>query len=211
MGPVRVLVVDDHPVTRDGVRTALDRDGRAVVVAEAADAVTACLLADRVRPDVALVDLRLESRDGQPAGDGLDVIRHLRRQWPEVRILVLSQADPHDVLPAIRAGAHGWITKAATSAELGDAVAAVLGAPVIPAELAAHLIGALHRETPPLTGREQDVLRCLAKGYDNREIAEELDVAVRTVNRHLENIRGKLGRHRRSELIRIARGLHGGR
>lgn len=198
-GPVRVLVVDDHPVTRDGVRTGLERDGRAVVVAEASDAQTACALADRTHPDVAIVDLRLDS------GHGLDVIRHLRAHLPDVRILVLSQANPGEVLPAIRAGAHGWITKAATSAELGEAVSAVRTTPVIPAELAAHLIGELHRNTPPLTGREQEVLRCLAKGYDNREIAEDLGIAVRTVNRHLDNIRTKLGHHRRSELIRIAR------
>ncbi|MBB5803171.1 DNA-binding NarL/FixJ family response regulator [Saccharothrix ecbatanensis] len=200
---VRVLVVDDHPITRDGVRAGLERSGRAVVVAEAADAPTACLLADQVPIDVALVDLRL-ARDS-----GLDVIHHLRSHWPAVRILVLSQALPREVLTAIRAGAHGWITKAATSIELGEAVTAVLTTSVIPAELAAHLVGELHRQTPPLTGREQDVLRCLAKGYDNREIAEDLGIALRTVNRHLENIRAKFGRHRRSELIRIARDLNG--
>ncbi|MEU5695568.1 response regulator transcription factor [Actinosynnema sp. NPDC020468] len=199
---VRVLVVDDHPVTRDGVRAGLERGGRAVVVAEAADARTACLLADRVPVDVAVVDLRL-------AGDsGLDVIRHLRRHRPAVRILVLSQALPREVLVAIRAGAHGWITKAATAAELDEAVTAVLTAPVIPPELAAHLVGELHGHTPPLTDRERDVLRCLAKGYDNREIADDLGIALRTVNRHLENIRAKSGHHRRSELIRIARDLH---
>jgi DNA-binding NarL/FixJ family response regulator len=105
----------------------------------------------------------------------------------------------------LRAGAHGCVGKAATAPELAAAVEAVLTGPVLPAELAAHLIGELHRSTPPLTNRERDVLRCLAKGYDNREIAEDLDIAPRTVNRHLENIRGKLGHHRRSELIRIAR------
>jgi DNA-binding NarL/FixJ family response regulator len=126
-----------------------------------------------------------------------------------VRVLVLSQALPRDVLAAIHAGAHGWVSKAATAVELGEAVAAVLTAPVIPAELAAHLVEELHRRTPPLTGREQDVLRCLAKGYDNREIADDLGIALRTVNRHLENIRAKVGDHRRSALIRIARDLHG--
>lgn len=204
-GPIRVLLVEDHPITRDGVRSGLERDGRAVVVAEAADVPTACRAADQVRPDVALVDLRLSPHPEEPAGHGAGVIRHLRRRWPDVRVLVLSQAGPEELLAAIHAGAHGCVGKAATSAELTDAVAAVLTGPVLPAELAAHLIGELHRHTRPLTSRERDVLRCLATGYDNQEIAARLNIAVRTVNRHLENIRDKLGQTRRSELIRIAR------
>lgn len=203
--PVRVLVVDDHPVIRDGVRTGLERDGRAVVVAEAADAPTACSLAEQVRPEVAVVDLRLDA-----GGHGVDVIRFLHRQLPTVRILVLSQADPAELVMALRAGAHGCVSKAATSPELARAVADVLTGPVLPADLAAHLIGELRPETRSLTAREREVLHCLAKGYDNREIADELGVGVRTVNRHLENIRGKLGHRRRSELIRIARTRHNG-
>jgi len=159
MTTVRVLVADDHPVIRDGVRTRLERDGRAVVVAEAADTPTACHLAEQTRPDVALVDLRLAS-----GGHGVDVIRYLHEHLPTVRILALSQAES--------------------------------------AELAAHLIGALRQETRSLTAREREVLDCLAKGYDNREIADDLGITVRTVNRHLENIREKLGHRRRSALIR---------
>jgi DNA-binding NarL/FixJ family response regulator len=201
--PVRVLVVDDHPVTRDGVRTGLERDGRVVVVAEAADVRAACRLAEQLRPEIAVVDLRLDT-----GGHGVDVIRYLRRHLPTVRILVLSQADPAELVTAIRAGAHGCVSKAATSAELAAAVTGVLTGPVLPAELAAHLIGELRRESRPLTGREREVLHCLAKGYDNHEIADQLGIAVRTVNRHLENFRDKLGRRRRSELIRIARDRH---
>ncbi|MEV0675230.1 response regulator transcription factor [Actinosynnema sp. NPDC050436] len=204
---VRVLVVEDHPVTRDGVRTGLERGGRVVVVAEAVDAASACAAADRVRPEVAVVDLRLRDRHGRPAGHGTDVIRHLRRTLPSVRVLVLSQADPEEVVAALRAGAHGYVAKTATSAELARAVEAVLTGPVLPPELAAHLIGELRQECRPLTGREREVLHCLAKGCDNREIAEELGIAVRTVNRHLENIRGKLRSRRRSHLIRLARDL----
>ncbi|ALG09807.1 response regulator transcription factor [Kibdelosporangium phytohabitans] len=202
---IRVLVVEDHPITRDGVRSGLERDGRAVVVAEAADVPTACRVADRVRPDVALIDLRLRPHPEEATGHGVGVIHYLRRHQPEVRVLVLSQAGPEELLAAVQAGAHGCVSKAATAAELTDAVAAVLTGPVLPAELAAHLIGELHRHTRPLTSRERDVLRCLANGYDNREIAAQLHIAVRTVNRHLENIRDKLGRTRRSDLIRIAR------
>lgn len=198
---VRVLVVEDHPVTRDGIRAGLKHDGQ--VVAEAAGAEEACRLAAQVLPDVVLVDLRLAPGTGQ----GIDVIKYLREHRPDTRILVLSQADPDELLDAVRAGAHGCVSKSATSAELVAAVHAVRSGPVLPAELAARLIGELHREPrhQSLTAREREVLRCLAKGYDNREIADELGVAVRTINRHLENIRIKLGHHRRSELIRLAR------
>lgn len=199
---IRVLVVDDHPVTRDGVRAGLERDGRAVVVAEAADAEAACRLADSTRPDVALVDLRLAR------GDGVEVIRYLREHRPETRILVLSQADPDEIVAAVRAGADGAVDKAATSAELVSAVHAVRSGPVLPPELAAHLISEMRVGPRPLTQREHDILRCLAKGYDNREIAQELGISIRTVNRHLENIRAKLDRNRRSELIRLARERH---
>lgn len=199
MPATRVLIVDDHPTTRDGVRSGLERAGQ-VVVAEAADARTACLLAERERPEVAVVDLRLGD-----AGHGLDVIRYLRERLPAVRILVLSQADPPELAAAVRAGAHGCVGKAATAPELAAAVVAVLTGPVLPAELAAHLIGELRQDAHPLSTREREVLCCLAKGYDNREIAEELGIAVRTVNRHLENIRTKVGHRRRSELIRMAR------
>ncbi|MFC5104487.1 response regulator transcription factor [Kibdelosporangium philippinense] len=151
------------------MRTGLERDGRATVVAEAADVPTACRMADQARPDVALIDLRLRPHPDERTGQGVSLISHLRQRRPEVRVLMLSQAGP-----------------------------------VLPAELAAHLIGELHRHARPLTSRERDVLRCPANGYDNQEIAMQLHIAVRTVNRHLENIRDKLGRTRRCDLIRIA-------
>jgi DNA-binding NarL/FixJ family response regulator len=192
---IRVLVVDDHPLTRAGVRSGLHGDG--VAVTEAGD-IEAALRALATGPDVALVDLLLSGQSG------LDVVRHAADHQPETRILVLSQAPVDDVLAAIRLGAHGYVSKAATSSELRHAVHAVLDGPVLPPELAARLIGAFQRPAE-LTVREREVLRCLAKGYDNREIANELAVAVRTVNRHLENIRAKLGHRRRSELMRFAR------
>jgi DNA-binding NarL/FixJ family response regulator len=194
---LRVLVVDDHPLTRAGVCSGLE----SLVVTEAGD-VDAALHALETQPiDVVLVDLLLGERSG------LDVVRYAADHRPETRILVVSQAPVDDVLAAIRLGAHGYVSKAATSSELRHAVHAVLDGPVLPAELAARLIGVFQRPAE-LTAREREVLRCLAKGYDNREIADELAVAVRTVNRHLENIRAKLGHRRRSDLMRLA-GTHG--
>ena len=198
---MRVLVIDDHPLTRAGVRSGLESHTSPIVVTEAGDVDTALHVLGAQPIEVVLVDLLLGQRSG------LDVVRHTAEHQPETRILVLSQASVDDVLAAIRIGAHGYVSKAATSAELRHAVYAVLDGPVLPPELAARLIGAF-QSPAELTSREREVLRCLAKGYDNREIADALDVAVRTVNRHLENIRAKLGHRRRSDLMRLA-GAHG--
>ncbi|WP_281898739.1 response regulator transcription factor [Phytohabitans aurantiacus] len=194
----RVLVVDDHPVTRDGVRASLERAGSAVVVAEAADGAAARALVESHRPEVVLVDLRLAGESG------LDLVQYLAGHPSAVRILVLSQASPDEVLAAIRAGAHGYVSKSAATAELAEAIRAVRDGPVLPPELAARLVGEFQRPGR-LTAREREVLRYVAKGHDNLEIAGELGISVRTVNRHLESIRLKVGRRRRSELIRFAR------
>jgi DNA-binding NarL/FixJ family response regulator len=195
---VRVLIVEDHPVTSAGVRASLERHPSVTVVGEADSGLKACRLLDVEPVHVVLVDLRLGDEQG------IDLIDYLARNRPHTRILVLTQASPGEVLAAMRAGAHGYVSKSATTAELVHSVLAVMDGPVLPPELAARLVGECqHRSV--LTGREREVLGCLARGYDNREIADELGVAVRTVNRHLENIREKLGSRRRSELIRLAR------
>lgn len=196
---MRVLVVDSQPQTRDGVRMDLVGAGVVDAVAEAADIATAAPLVATFRPHVLLL------------GDhgALGFIRELRERHTEVRVLVLSQAPPAEILPAIRAGAHGYISRASTSAELARAVTDVRDGPVVP-ERDAVVIG----EPCPaagirrLTARERDVLRCLAEAYDNHEIGAELGIAVRTVNRHLEAIRAKLGTRRRSHLVRLARTAH---
>ncbi|MCE7003387.1 response regulator transcription factor [Kibdelosporangium philippinense] len=193
---MRVLIVDDHPLTRNGVRAGLDGGLMQVFEAGDVDAASRSLAVDR--PHVVLVDLRLG------ALDGIDFIQHVVDCCPDVRILVLSQASLVEVVRAIRAGAHGYVSKAAPTAELRRAVAAVLDGPVVPPELAVQLVKEFH-EGPGLSPREREVLRILARGYDNQEIAAELAISVRTVNRHLESIRDKLGTRRRSELIRIAR------
>lgn len=191
--PTRVIIVEDHPVTRDGIRACVERDGRAKVVGEAGTVAGARQLAE-LHPDVALVDLGLED------GDGRVVISF---PPPATRIIVMSQAPVGAVVEAIRAGAHGYLDKGSTADQVAEAVHAVLAGPVLPPEVAALVIGEFQRGE--LTPREQEVLRALANGYDNREIADDLGISVRTINRHLENIRAKLGTHRRSELIRYGR------
>lgn len=197
---MRVLVVDDHPVTRSGVAASLAPEFtlfEADTVQSASDSV------ELNRPDVVLLDLRLGDEHG------VDLVQALVAKHPQVRLLVLSQASLPDVVQAIRAGAHGYVAKSASTADLRAAVLAVIDGPVVPAELAAQLVTEFHRDSS-LTARERDVLRALARGFDNQEIAAELEISVRTVNRHLESIRDKLGTRRRSELMRIARERHTG-
>ncbi|SDW50541.1 DNA-binding response regulator, NarL/FixJ family, contains REC and HTH domains [Amycolatopsis xylanica] len=197
---MRVLVVDHHPVTRDGVGLCLTSAGIARSIEGASDADEALPLLEEFRPDVVSL--------GQHRALGF--IRHVRDRHPGVRVLVLAHAPLAEIVPAIRAGAHGYVSKATTGAALAGAVTQVLHGPVVPAELAALIAGEFGQSEyrPWLTARERDVLSCLAKAYDNQEIAAELGIAVRTVNRHLETIRDKLGTRRRSHLMRFARTGH---
>lgn len=197
---MRILVVDSHPLIRDGVRAALAGAGVADSIAEAADGEAAMRQVELFRPRVLLL--------GEHGALGF--LRQLREQHPQVRVLVLSRAPLAEIVPALSAGAHGYLSGASTAAELARAVHEILDGPVLPAELAAAVLGELRQaaDRPRLTARERDVLRCLAEAYDNDEIAAELGIAVRTVNRHLEAIRDKLGTRRRSHLVRLARAAH---
>nr|WP_198151906.1 response regulator transcription factor [Kibdelosporangium sp. MJ126-NF4] len=197
---MRVLVVDHHPVTRDGVGLCLTKAGVAQSIADTSDIDEAQSLLEEFRPDVVSLGYH----------GALGFIRHLRERHPAVRVLVLSHAPLVEIVPAIRAGAHGYVSKAAPGTALAEAVTQVIDGPVLPNELAALIVDQFRRteDLPRLTPRERDVLRCLAKAYDNDEIADELGIAVRTVNRHLETIRDKLGTRRRSHLMRLARAFH---
>jgi DNA-binding NarL/FixJ family response regulator len=210
--PVRVLVVDDHPMWRDGVRADLEADGRSRVVAEAADAQEAVAAAVRERPDLVLIDLNL------PGLPGTTAIRQIAERVPDARLLVLSAsaAEP-DVLEAVKAGASGYLLKSATGSELTDAVQQVYrGEPVFSPSLAALVLGEFRRVAAGgdtgeqrLTDRETEVLRLVARGYAYKEIADRLVISVRTVQNHVQSILGKLQLNGRYELMRYAihRGL----
>lgn len=210
---VRVLVVDDHPVWRDGVRTDLDASGRAVVVAEARDGGEAIEQARETMPDVVLMDLNL------PTVRGVDAIRRIVEESPHVKVLVLSASgEEADVLEAVKVGASGYLLKSATAGELAEAVARVrAGEPVFSASLAGLVLGEFRRMSsamagsaePGLTPRETEVLKLVAKGYTYREIADKLVISVKTVQNHVQNILTKLQLSRRYELMRYAirRGL----
>jgi DNA-binding NarL/FixJ family response regulator len=208
--PVRVMVVDDHPVWRDGVRSDLEASGRAVVVAEASDGGEAIERAIEVMPEVVLMDLNL------PTVRGVAAIRRIVEQSPHVKVLVLSaSAEEADVLEAVKVGASGYLLKSATAAELADAVTKVrAGEPVFSPSLAALVLGEFRRMSaaatePGLTARETEVLKLVAKGYTYREIADKLFISVKTVQNHVQNILTKLQLSKRYELMRYAiqRGL----
>jgi DNA-binding NarL/FixJ family response regulator len=206
---VRVMVVDDHPVWRDGVRADLEASGRVEVVAEAADGGDAIEVAREAMPELVLMDLNL------PTVPGVEAIRRIVEESPHVRVLVLSASgEEADVLEAVKVGASGYLLKSSTAAELVDAVVRVrAGEPTFSPSLAALVLGEFRRMSgttePGLTARESEVLKLVAKGYSYREIADQLVISVKTVQNHVQNILTKLQLSKRYELMRYAirRGL----
>ena len=204
--PIRVLVVDDHPVWRDGVRSDLEGAGVASVVGEASDGGEAIELARSEMPDVVIMDLNL------PTVKGSEATRRIVEESPHVRVLVLSASgEEADVLDAVKAGARGYLLKSATSEEIVDAVRRVHGGePVFTPSLAGLVLDEFQRlasrdpDEPDLTARENEVLRLVAKGYTYREIGEKLFISVKTVQNHVQNILTKLQLRRRYELMRYA-------
>lgn len=202
MSAVRVYVVDDHPVFRDGVRVALENVPDLEIAGESGageDALTALAEPD-VRVDVVLMDLHL------PGCSGVEATRRLhssRRGGPAPRVLVMSASVEDDaVVAALRAGAYGYLDKGASRAELLGAVRCVAGggavfSPAV-AERLSRYFSALHtvpagRAFPQLTQREREVLDLIARSYNNRRIARELVLSEKTVRNHISNIFTKLG------------------
>lgn len=209
-GTVRVMVVDDHPMWRDGVTRDLAEAGYEVVAA-IGDGNQAVRLAPAVRPDVAVVDLQL------PDLSGVEVIGRLLAADPTVRVLVLSASGEHqDVLDAVKAGAAGYLIKSASRQEfLGAVGRTAAGDAVFTSGLAALVLGEYRRlaaepttsatgSAPHLTERETEVLRLVAKGLSYRQIAEALVLSPRTVQNHVGNTLSKLRLHNRVELVRYA-------
>ena len=189
---IRVLVVDDHAIVREGLRTFLSLQDGIEVAGEAGDGREAITQAERLRPDVVLMDLVM------PEVDGVQAMRELRERVPGARVIVLTSFLEDDrLLPAIRAGAAGYLLKNVEPSELARAVrTADAGEALIDPAVAARLVDALaadHRPEQPLTAREQDVLDLLARGYANKRIARELGIAEKTVKTHVSHVLAKLG------------------
>ncbi|WFE35252.1 response regulator transcription factor [Micromonospora sp. WMMD975] len=203
--PIRVVVVDDHPVFRLGMSALLDTLDGIECVGEAADAADALTLVPRVRPDVVLMDLHL----GQ--GSGIEATRLLRRDHPAVRVLVVSMLnDDASLVAALRAGARGYVVKGASAADVERGIRGVaggdliLGAPL--ADRAGVLLGARSDAPfPQLTDREREVLDLLARGLSNALIAHRLGLSAKTVRNNVSAVLVKLHLGSRGEAIALAR------
>jgi DNA-binding NarL/FixJ family response regulator len=213
-GPVRVLLVDDQALFREALRTLLEVRSEIEVVGEAGDGDAALKQATDLRPDVVVMDLHM------PVLDGIAATRRLRVEQPEARVLALTTFDDdEDVFAALRAGAVGYLLKDVTSDRLVEALlAAARGESVLQPSVAARVVArfaqlpddAPPRQQPlvvPLSDRELEVLRLLADGGSNREIAAELFLAEGTVKNHVTNVLAKLGARDRTQAALRARGL----
>jgi DNA-binding NarL/FixJ family response regulator len=203
----RVMIVDDHPMWREGVARDLGSRGYDVC-ATASDVSGAVKIALATRPDVVVMDLQLGD------GSGVDATREITAALPDTRVLVLSaSAEQDDVLAAVKNGASGYLVKSASLDEFDDAVRRTAdGDAVFSAGLAGLLLGEYRRlgsgpsgpEVPKLTERETEVLRLVARGLTARQIATRLVLSHRTVENHVQNTLRKLQLHNRAELVRYA-------
>jgi two-component system, NarL family, response regulator LiaR len=203
--PIRVLVVDDHAVVREGLRAFLELQEGIAVAAEAADGREAVETAVRLRPDVILMDLVM------PHLDGIGAMRELRERVPEARVIVLTSfLDDDKLLPALRLGAAGYLLKNARPEEVARAVrAAAAGEALLDPVVAARLVETLASdggEDPldRLTPREREVLVLLGRGFPNKLIARELGLAEKTVKTHVGHVLAKLGVADRTQAAVVA-------
>ncbi len=208
---VRVLIVDDHQLFRRGLRTVVDQEPDMEVVAEAGDGREAVDLASDLLPDVVLMDVRM------PRRDGIDACTAVKEVAPSTRIVMLTISDEQDDLyQAIKAGASGYLLKEISIDEVGSAVRAVHGgqsliSPAMASTLLDEFSSMLSRgderqqvPAPRLTPREMEVLRLVAKGLHNREVAKQLFISENTVKNHVRNILEKLQLHSRMEAVLYA-------
>lgn len=209
---IRILIADDQGLLRAGLRALLSSEAELEVIAEAGNGEEALKLAQEFNPDVALLDINM------PNMDGIEVTRRLKEVLPEARVLIITVHEDESLLQeAIKAGAAGYIVKRAVESELIDAIRAVQrGDMYIHPTMTRALLGGMSAPKrnggvtvePPaeaLTPRELDVLKLIARGCTNRQMAEILSISVRTVEGHRANLMGKLNLHGRVELVRYAR------
>jgi DNA-binding NarL/FixJ family response regulator len=209
---IHVMLADDHAVVREGLRVFLELQEGIEVVGEAADGEEALALAQRLRPDVILMDLVM------PRLDGIAAMRELRQRLPDTRVIALTSfLDDERLLPAIEAGAAGYLLKDVEPAELARAVrAAKAGEAMLNPAAAARLVDAVAQGATPaparrerLTRREQEVLELIAGGRSNKRIAFELGISEKTVKAHVGRVLAKLGVSDRTEaaVLAVSEGL----
>ena len=198
---ITLLIVDDHPVVRDGLRGMFSADPRFEVLGEAGDGAEAIAAGEKLRPDVILMDLRM------PRTDGVTAIKELAKRGVPARVLVLTTYDTDsDVLPAIEAGATGYLLKDSPREELFRAVeAAARGQAVLSPTVATRLMGQMRQPaSEPLSQRELEVLELISRGSTNREAAKALFISEATVKTHLLHVYAKLGVNDRAAAVATA-------
>lgn len=204
--PIRLLLVDDQRLLRDGLRTLLELEADFTVVGEAENGQEALALYGSLRPDVVLMDIRM------PVLDGVAATRQLRARWPTAQVIILTTFDDDEyVFDGLRAGAQGYLLKAVSSDELAEAIRTVAaGGALIDPSVTRKVVAEFARLAPParqgpaalpepLSERELEVLRLLAAGLTNREIANRLFLAEGTVKNYVTNILGKIGARDRTQ------------
>jgi two-component system response regulator NreC len=207
---IRILIADDQGLLRAGLRALLKAETDLEVVGEADNGQETLKLASELQPEVVLLDISL------PDLDGIEVTRRLKELLPEVRVLIITVHEDDSLLQeAIKAGAAGYIVKRAVESELIDAIRAVRRGdiyihPTMTKALLrdispATVTGRQETQVEALTPRELDVLRLIARGFTNRQMADHLNISVRTVEGHRANLMSKLNLHGRVELVRYAR------
>ena len=201
MDKIRLLIVDDHPVVRDGLRGMLESQLDFEVAGEAGDGDEAVQQVEALKPDIVLMDLRM------PVMDGVTALGEIKANDPEVQVLVLTTYDSDaDILPAIEAGAVGYLLKDSSREELYEGIrAAARGETVLAPAVAARLVGRMRAPAEEqLSSREVEVLQLVAEGESNSEIANHLHISQATVKSHLVNIFGKLGVSDRTAAVTVA-------
>jgi len=205
---IRVLIADDHAIVRAGLRALIRSEATMELVGEAAGGYETIELVEKSQPNVLVLDLSM------PDLDGIAVTKRIAPQFPELRILILTLHEDEALLrAALKAGASGYILKRAAEAELISAIHTILRGDLYVDPSMLRML--LSDETPPavtppksteaLTPRETEVLKLIVQGYTNRQIGEELNISVRTVESHRANLSEKLGLKSRVELVRYAR------
>lgn len=226
MANIRVLLVDDHAILREGIRYLLSASGEVDVVGEAQDGVEALEMVEQLKPDAVLMDIAM------PRMNGIEATTELKRRHPELPILILSMYDSEEyVLPILKAGAAGYVLKRAAAQELVSALKAVVSGQVIlhpdiartvmenigqggggagaaqaggGAAMAPRTDGGLHPLLEQLTDREREVLTLIARGLTNQQIGEKLFISIKTVQAHRANLMEKLDLHDAVELTKFA-------
>lgn len=208
---VRILVADDHPIVRDGLTAVLSTQPDFQVVGEAGSGNEVARLVEEMRPDVVLLDLQM------PDGDGVEALTQMRESNPDVRVIVFTAFDTDErILAAVQAGAKGYLLKGTPREQVFDAIRVVhsggsLLQPIIASKLLQQISHSSdsHAATRPVTPREYQVLTLMTRGMQNKEIAADLGISVRTVKFHVTAILGKMNANNRTEAVSIAvqRGL----